>query len=135
MEIRKATLQDYSTISHMVAPHKLPYLRAAHIHADIEANHELVAIEDGHIVGIAAIVWDSQYSYWAIKRLLIPNKKNRGKGIARTLILAAITGKKEKIGCTPWKDNIPMIKLLESLDFQLEYIFDDKWCFYSKKGE
>ena len=131
--IRKATAHDYKSIAMALNNKKIPYITAAHAHEDIKNNRQYVLEENGKIIGIISIVYDSQYKYYAMKRLCILNKKNNGKGYAFQLLSYCAALPYTKIGCTPWTDNEPMKHMLTKLNFQLEYIFNDKWCFYSKE--
>ena len=79
-----------------------------------------------------SLVWDSEYGYYAMKRLCIPNKRNSGKGFAQMMVKYICSSVQGKVGCTPWSSNTPMRHLLEKQGFMLEYIFSEKWCFYSK---
>lgn len=131
--IRKATAHDYKKIAMALYNKKIPYITAAHSKEDIENNRQYVIEEEGKIIAIVSIVYDAQYNYYAIKRLCVLNKKNNGKGYAFQLLSYCATLPLPKIGCTPWNDNQAMRHMLNKLNFKLEYIFDEKWCFYSKE--
>ena len=131
--IRKATAHDYKKIATALYNKKIPYITAAHSKEDIENNRQYVIEEKGKIIAIVSIVYDAQYNYYAIKRLCVLNKKNNGKGYAFQLLSYCATLSFPKIGCTPWSDNQAMRHMLNKLNFKLEYIFNEKWCFYSKE--
>ena len=64
--IRKATAHDYKSIAMALNNKKIPYITAAHAHEDIKNNRQYVLEENGKIIGIISIVYDSQYKYYAI---------------------------------------------------------------------
>lgn len=131
--IRKATAHDYKKIALALYNKKIPYITAAHSKEDIKNNRQYVIEEEGKIIAIVSIVYDAQYNYYAIKRLCVLNKKNNGKGYAFQLLSYCAALSFPKIGCTPWSDNQAMRHMLNKLNFKLEYIFNEKWCFYSKE--
>ena len=134
MEIRKATTSDITNIIRAIQNKKIDYITPAHVHEDVALGRQYIMIENGKIIAMLSLVWDNDYSYYAMKRLLIPNRKNNGKGYAQMMLQYVSMQAKGKVGCTPWADNGAMRHMLEKLGFSLEYIFEVKWCFYSKKA-
>lgn len=133
MTIRKSTKEDYISIIRSIQNKGLSYITPSLIKRDIELDRQYIMTNDcGKIVAICSLVYDHDYNYYAIKRLCIPNKKNRGKGYAQKMLAFMSKQTSAKVGCTPWSDNKAMIKMLTKLGFTLEYIFNEKWCFYSK---
>jgi len=131
--IRKSTSDDYIKIIRSIQNKKLDYLTPLHVKNDIENQNQYVLEENGKIVCILSLVYDSQNQYYAMKRLCIPNKKNKGHGYAETILQYVAAQAPGKVGCTPWIDNIIMRHILEKIGFKLEYIFNEKWCYYSRE--
>ena len=131
--IRQATQTDYIHIVRAIQNKHISFITPAHIKEDIKNNRQYVLAENNHIIGIISLVYDPIYKYYAIKRLCILNKKNNGKGYGKMLLSYLATLPLNNIGCTPWIDNYKMKHLLETLGFKLQYIFDEKWCFYLKR--
>ena len=134
MEIRKATANDYIHIVRSIQNKGIEYITPAHIKADIENDRQFVMVNNEKIVAILSLVYDSNYNYYAMKRLCVMNKKNQGKGFAKAMLQFVSEQTTEKVGCTPWADKGAMRHTLEKLGFTLEYIFEKKWCFYSKNA-
>jgi len=132
MEIRKATATDYIHIVRSIQNKGIEYITTAHVKADIENGNQFVMVNGEKIVAILSLVYDTDYNYYAMKRLCVMNKKNQGKGFAKAMLAYVSEQTTEKVGCTPWVDNGAMRHTLEKLGFSLEYIFEKKWCFYSK---
>ena len=132
MEIRKATRADLKAIINGVRVKGLDYITPAHVREDIAQDRQFVLVDNGKIVAILSLVKDQTFNYFAMKRLLILNKKNCGKGYAQMLLQYVSTQVSGKVGCTPWINNKAMRHTLEKLGFSLEYVFEKKWCFYSK---
>ena len=132
MEIRKANQNDYIHIVRSIQNKKISYITAAHIKEDIKNERQYVMVDNNKIIAILSILYDSDYQYYAMKRLCVPNKKNRGKGYAKEMITYVSQTVNGKIGCTPWTENTAVRHTLEKLGFSLQYIFEEKWCFYSR---
>ena len=133
MEIRKATQADYIHIVRAIQNKGISYITPSHVRADVTEGRQFVMVNNGKVIAILSLVWDAQYQYYAMKRLCVTNKRNNGKGYAQEMIRFVSACADGKVGCTPWADNGAMRHTLEKLGFQLEYIFEKKWCFYSKK--
>lgn len=133
MEIRKAVASDLKKIVNGVRVKGLDYITPMHVREDILKDRQFVLVDNGKIIAILSLVEDHTFHYYAMKRLLILNKKNYGKGYAQALLQYVSTQAPGKVGCTPWVNNGAMRHMLEKLGFSLEYIFEEKWCFYSKK--
>lgn len=134
MTIRKATTTDYLHIVRSIQNKRLDYLTPAHVRADIEAGRCYVTEDNGKLTATLSLVYDATHNYHAMKRLSVFNKKNNGKGLAALMIAHLVNEcKGEKIGCTPWTDNKAMQHILEKQGFVCEYVFMEKWCFYSKE--
>ena len=133
MEIRKANQTDYIHITRSIQNKHIAQITPSLIKSDIQHSRLYVMTENNKIVGSVSFVYDDKYNYYAIKRLCIYNKKNHHKGYAFKLLQFVSKIKVNKIGCTPWEDNYAMKHMLEKLGFSLQYIFDEKWCFYLKE--
>lgn len=132
MELRKATHKDLMKVIHAIGYKDLPYITKSQENRDYNKKQLYVVADGEKVLACASLVWESQYEYFAVKRLCILNKHNRGKGIARFALRELQKEIRGRIGATPWLDNIAMRKLLESEGFTLQYIFDGRWCFYAK---
>lgn len=135
MEIRRAVNADYIKIVRAIQNKGIEYITPAHVREDISLGRQFVMMDDnGKVIAILSLVYDAQYGYFAMKRLCVTNRKNNGKGYAQ-MMLKVVSGQASgKVGCTPWIDNGAMRHTLEKLGFSLEYIFAEKWCFYSKNA-
>lgn len=133
MEIRKATQADLIHIIRAIQNKRIGYITPAHVREDVKSGRQFVMVENDKVIAILSLVYDQEHEYFAMKRLLIPNRKNCGKGYAQEMIQFVSAQAQGKVGCTPWADNYAMRHTLEKLGFSLEYIFSKKWCFYSKK--
>lgn len=114
----------------------IEYATSAHTLRDFKDKAiRLYALKDnGTIIAICSVVPDTKYNYSAIKRLVILDPANRGKGYAKRLVSTIIRRKNENYGCTPWEDNKPMQKMLASLGFEYQYNFNDFWTFWKKSA-
>lgn len=135
MELRKAkTPDEMAKIERAVALKKLPYCTPAQVATDRYEYDRLYVVAEGEkILAILSLVEEKEYGYTAVKRLCILNKKNRGKGIARFALREVQKVVKGRIGGTPWVDNAPVRHLFETEGFVLQYVFNEKWCFYMKE--
>ena len=134
MEIRKAVASDLKKIVNGVRVKDLDYITPMHVREDILKDRQFVLVDNGKIIAILSLMEDHTFHYYAMKRLLILNKKNNGKGYAQALLQYVSAQAPGKVGCTPWINNGAMRHMLEKLGFSLEYIFEEKWCFYSKNS-
>lgn len=131
MEIRLATVNDIEEVRTIDT--NIPYISSLLLVSDIQAKRLYIGIEANKIVSICAAVYEPYYNYTAMKRLYV-NPNCRGKGYAQQMIKHISSQyNKEKIGATPWVTNGAMRHTLEKEGFTLEYIFNEKWCFYSKQ--
>lgn len=131
MEIRLATINDMEEVRTIDT--NIPYISSLLLMSDIQAGRLYIGVEADKIVSTCAAVPEPYYNYTAMKRLYVdPNC--RGKGYAQQMI-EHISNQynEEKIGATPWVTNGAMRHTLEKEGFTLEYIFNEKWCFYSKQ--
>ena len=132
MIITKAVEADYIHILRAMQNKHIEYISMQQIRTDIYNSYMYKCVDNGKIVAILSVVWDKTYNYYAMKRLCILQKKNRGKGITELFIDFVSKNYFGKIGCTPWVDNSAMRHILEKKGFVLEYVFSEKWCFYSR---
>ena len=132
MEIRRAINADYIKIVRAIQNKGIKYITPAHVKEDISLGRQFVMMDNNKVIAILSLVYDAEHGYFAMKRLCVTNRKNNGKGYAQ-MMLKVVSGQANgKVGCTPWIDNGAMCHTLEKLGFSLEYIFSEKWCFYSK---
>ena len=133
MELRKATVTDWARVFNALCKKDIPFCTPAQVFYDFQNGREYVVVEDNKVLATLSIVEEPTYGYMAIKRMCVLNKKNQGKGIARFAIHEIQNIVHGRIGGTPWTDNAVARHLFESEGFHLEYIFDEKWCFYVKE--
>lgn len=127
--IRKATLEDIRQLSYHLRNKGIEYFTVEQMKKDVENGSMYLLIIDGKIIGSVSLV-ETNFGWLGIKRLCIFNKKNGGKGYARQLLTYVVNSTNEEICITPWIDNAPMTRLVESIGFELEYIFNEVWCSY-----
>lgn len=133
MELRKANLYEVQNVARVVGRKHLDYITVNHLVRDYNNNQLYVVVEGEKILAIVSLVPEPDYEYIAIKRLCVLNKGNCGKGIGSFAVRElskVVSG--ERVGATPWTDNIAMRNLLESEGYQLKYVFNERWCFYAK---
>lgn len=133
MELRKANLYEVQKAARVVGRKHYDYITVNHLVRDYNNNQLYVVVEGEKILAIASLVPEPDYEYIAIKRLCVLNKGNCGKGIGSFAVRElskVVSG--ERVGATPWTDNIAMRNLLESEGYQLQYVFNERWCFYAK---
>lgn len=133
MELRKANLYEVRNVARVVGRRHLDYITVNHLVRDYNNNQLYVVVEGEKILAIVSLVPEPDYEYIAIKRLCVLNKGNCGKGIGSFAVhelSKVVSG--ERVGATPWTDNIAMRNLLESEGYQLQYVFNERWCFYAK---
>ena len=133
MELRKATIRDYRWIMNALCIKQIPFCTNEQVKVDFEHDRLYAIVEGDKVLATVSLVEEPTYAYTAIKRMCILNKKNCGKGIARFAIHEIQHYAKGRIGATPWDDNMKMRHLLESEGFRMQYVFAEKWCFYTKE--
>lgn len=133
MEIRFATIKEIKSITMSIRNKKIDYNTPSMVKKDIEESRLIIAVEDNKILGQLALVDEPRFSYVAIKRLCVYNKKNKGKGIASALIKYACDYTNKPIGASPWTDNSASISLFKKHGFEYQYTYLEKYNFYLKK--
>lgn len=132
MKIRLATQTDAYKIRNAVRCKNLLYCTPYQI-ADDFTNKRLYCVYEGDkVLATFSLVPEPNFKYTAVKRLCILNKKNQGKGIARFALHEVQRMVNGKIGATPWIDNGAVRHILEKEGFTLQYVFNERWCFYAK---
>lgn len=123
---------DLEYIQTALAALDIEYATPAHAAQDYKNKMiRLYALKDnGRLVAVCSIVPDTTYHYNAIKRLVVLNPADRGKGYAKKLVAAVIRRQVGACGYTPWEDNKPMQKMLASLGFKYQYNFNNFWTFW-----
>ena len=132
MILRKANHADLMKVVNALRYKDLPYITKVMANYDYNHNRLFVVAEGNKVYATLSMVEEKEYGYTAVKRLCILNKKNQGKGIARFALHEIQRLVKGRIGGTPWVDNQKMCHLFESEGFTLQYIFNERWCFYAK---
>ena len=134
MKIRIAEPTDYKRIALALRNKRIDYITPAHAREDI-ANHRLYVVEEnGMIIAQCALVEEPAHHYHAIKRLVIYNRKNCGRGIAQRFIRYFCAMNLPALGCTPWSDNQTMKHLLARNGFEYQYTFLICYEFFVKRA-
>ena len=133
MELRKANELDFIRIHSAVCRKNISFCQHFHITTDFANDRLFAVVENDKVLATISLVEEPEYGYTAVKRLCILNKKNCGKGIARFALREVQKVVKGRIGGTPWVDNAPVRHLFETEGFVLQYVFNEKWCFYMKE--
>lgn len=133
MELRLATKTDLWKVKSAIVRKHIPYCTAEQIQKDYDNNCLYVVAENNTPLAITSVIEDSVHGYTALKRGCVLNKKNRRKGIMYFSLMELSKRLHGTIGATPWLENTGARKLLESAGFQLQYVFNEKWCFYAKE--
>ena len=132
MTIELATKQDMKRICCSLRNKKIDYITPALAISDIDNSRLYIIKDKDKIIAQCALVEEKEYGYYAIKRLVVYNKKNCGKGIAQQFISFFCEKNLPALGCTPWDTNIAMKKLLERNGFVYQYTFMERYEFYKK---
>lgn len=134
--VKRVDFNDLRKILPLVRDSRIPYITDWHMLKDFfgDDDAQLYILYNNDKPGaIVTTIYDSQYNYLAIKRLLSFTAR---KGYATRLLLAIISRAQfsgiSSIGCTPWDDNSTMIHLVNKLGFNYQYSFQKKWTFYKK---
>ena len=133
MKLVHATNEDRNKILRAIGQKNINYITNEKVRNDYELGQLYVVKEGNKVLATVSLVREIEYNYYAIKRLCVLNKGNCGKGIGSFAVRElskAVSGK--RVGATPWTDNIAMRNLLESEGYQLQYVFNERWCFYAK---
>ena len=133
MEFRKASRKDLMKVCRAIGyKTNLPYIRVEDAMSDFLHDRLYVVAEGEKVFATVSLVPEPNYGDTAIKRLCILNKRNCGRGVASLAVREFLKVVKGKVGATPWTDNIAMRNILESNGFTLQYIFEERWCYYAK---
>ena len=124
---------DWVRVFNALCRKNIPFCTPTQVFIDFQNEREYVVVEGSKVLATISIVEEPEYGYTALKRMCILNKKNQGKGIARFALQEVQKVVQGRIGGTPWIDNAPARHLFESEGFTLQYIFNEKWCFYVKE--
>lgn len=133
MELRLATKTDLWKVKSALVRKHIPYCTAEQIQKDYDNKCLYVVAENNTPLAITSVIVDSVHGYTALKRGCVLNKKNYGKGIMRFSLTELSKRLHGTIGATPWITNIRARRLFESAGFSLQYVFNEKWCFYAKE--
>lgn len=130
--VRQANTKDYKKLvsSLRFIFKDNAYISLEYLKQDIKNENCYIMEVDNKIVAIASLVYDKEYNMYYIKRLSVPNKKNRSKGYATSMI-KELKEIKPITAVTPWKENVAMQKILEKLGFQYNYTFKENYMLYT----
>jgi len=132
--IREATQHDFAILVKMAQHIKIDYITPQHIQNDIFSKNLYVVVDkNNNIVAFGARVFDAHFQEYCIKRVCVPNARNRGKGYAQEIIkyLTVTRDRTFPLICTPWLDNYAMRHMLEDIGFKLHHVFNTNWCLYT----
>lgn len=131
--IRQATQEDYIRLlrSIQTVSKYASYITRQQLREDIEKGTCYIKVYNNKFVAICSLVYDENYHMHYVKRMSIPNKKNRGKGYAKEMIQYLQTITKSTLAVTPWEDNYTMQNILKSLGFVFQYKFLEKYMLYT----
>lgn len=127
MEIRLATLKDFTAIKNFLEIKNISYISPAHAYEDIKNNALYIIEKEGQVIAQCSLVEEKSFEYVAIKRLVSYGKE---KGIAQTFIEYFKSFGIENLGCTPWTNNARMRAILEKNGFTHQYTFLNCYEFY-----
>ena len=134
MTIRFATKEDEIRIIRAIQNKHMDYNQPTHVREDVRSNRLIVAEDKGKLLGSCALVYDSHFGYYAIKRLCVFAKTSRGKGVATAMVKWLCDYfSMLKIGATPWTTNPTMCHIFEKLGFEYQYTFSTYYMFYLLK--
>ena len=134
MVIRTAEPADYKRIALALRNKRINYITPAQAREDIQKRRLYVVEDNGVVIAQCALVYEPDYGYHAIKRLVIYNKKNYGRGIAQRFVSYFCAMNLPALGCTPWSDNQIMKKLLAKNGFEYQYTFLENYEFFVKRA-
>ena len=134
MKIRLANPADYKRIAMALRNKHIDYITPAHAREDIQKRRLYVIEDEGVVIAQCALVHEPNHNYHAIKRLVIYNRKNCGRGIAQRFIRYFCAMNLPALGCTPWSDNETMKHLLSRNGFEYQYTFLNCYEFFVKRA-
>lgn len=110
----------------------IPFATPSHAENDFRSpNIQMFVLrENKQPVAICSVVYDLDFQYHALKRMIVLDKDNRGRGYAKVLTARIIARTPGACGCTPWADNVHCQRMLASLGFKYQYTFNNNWTFW-----
>ena len=132
MIIRYATKKDTVRIIRAIQNKHMDYNTPADVREDVNAQHLIVAEENGKLLGSVAVFYKPHRGYYAITRVCVYSKKSHGKGVASALINYVLSLGLGEYGATPWNDNPAMCHIFEKYGFKYQYTFNTFYRFYKK---
>ena len=113
----------------------IDFATPSHAETDFRSkNIKMYALrKDGTPIAICSVVRDNDFHYNALKRMVILDAENRGKGYAKHITTAIVRKQDGDCGCTPWATNVCCQKMLASLGFEYQYTFNEIWTFWKIK--
>ena len=107
----------------------IEYITVNHVKEDFKNKNLYEFIVNKKPVGIVSVIFDNDFNYFYIKRLLVFKK---GKGYAKRILQSVL---KEYPICaiTPFESNKAMLKIIKELGFEYQYTFLENYLLYVKK--
>ena len=134
MIIRQATEKDTIRIIRAIQNKHMDYNTPADVREDVNAQHLIIAEENGKLLGSVAVFYKPHRGYYAITRVCVYSKKSHGKGVASALIQYVLSLGLGEYGATPWNDNPAMCHIFEKYGFKYQYTFNTFYRFYKKSA-
>ena len=129
IKVRYAVPSDSMAVVCGLRNKNFAYNTTAQAKADI-TNHQLLVAEiNGKVVGSLAII-PTSHGYMGLKRGCVYNKKYKGKGIMTALFDYAVALNLGSYGCTPWAENIAIIKILLNHNFKYQKTVHENYMVY-----
>lgn len=119
---------EFLYLLNKLSEYNISYITNEYLKDDF-INNRLYTI--GNLKGIATVVYDSDFGFYYIKRLLI---FERGKGYSKSF-LKQLTDKYKKCAITPFKDNTAVINTILNLGYKYQYTFLNDYLFYTYHKE
>ena len=134
MNISFASEKDKLSVIRSIQRNQTDYITTQQAKDDIDNNRLIICKNDkAKVVGIISVELKEDRGYIAIRRGMVTNKLNRGKGIMSKLVdFICQQSWGYPLGATPWIDNTPMIKILERNNFVRKYTFNTVWTYYER---
>ena len=129
-----ANVSNYRKLVALLNHQRKPYMTIDQLKTDLIDGRIFMWEEEGQILGFITLTYALEYEMFYLKRLLV-SKRHRREGVAEKLVEAMIEYAESQyspLACTPFRDNQPMIGLLEKLGFKFRYDFLDNYLLYTK---
>ena len=133
MRAKKVTADMLAYILPIVEKANIPYCTPAQTAEDCFKGRLYGLMDGATPIAICSVVEEPNWSYTALKRMLLLDPAYAGKGCAVSLV-RHLCGwyRKRTLGSTPWTDNAKTRHIFEKCGFTYQYTFMDNYAFYKK---